>query len=527
MKRFLISTTKQFLSRGFASEKPKTVPNEDEFFSQYDQVFKKSKESFENSLKTKKPKKEKPIKDETLILRNISIEEEEEKYSPKIPSKRQMDPQKEEKMISKRISKSKSPQERRKILKLIEKTEFNPLDDLEKTKFSSKEDIKEEKRFKFQMKHVESILEEYYSKERPLPIDKFVGLYLHKHREINAPRHRHFITNTVYGMIRWKLLIDYFYKKESHRGKDLWKEKIEIYLKLQDLPIQNIPPSLQVSCPSFLYEILENDYGNEKATEICMISNQEAPIFGRVNTLKITRESLINKLKPKKINVTEGSTPNGLKFSQRYNFAAMEEYENGYFEVQDESSQISASLLNPKPRDLVMDYCCGSGGKSLAFGTQMNNKGQIYLVDIREETLKSAKKRFNRAGIQNINPLIIGHPHLEKLKEKMNWIFVDVPCSGTGTMRRNPDLKYRLDKERMKFYIDTQRSVFNDALNYLKPKGRIIYSTCSILKDENEKQIEYFKKKYKLKVEEISQSLPEEGGKDGYFAVILSKINDQ
>lgn len=200
----------------------------------------------------------------------------------------------------------------------------------------------------------------------------------------------------------------------------------------------------------------------------------------------------------------------------------MDEFKKGFFEVQDEGSQLLANLVQCQPGQLVMDFCAGSGGKTLAFAPLMKNSGQIFLHDVRAYTLQDAKKRLRRAGIQNAQIIHAEDPKLNKWKKKMDWVLVDAPCSGTGTLRRNPDMKWKFDIEMLERLIGQQRTIFEKALSFMKPEGHIVYGTCSLLKQENEHQLNHFIKTYNLKIEgQVFHSFPSLGGMDGFFGVVL------
>ncbi len=206
------------------------------------------------------------------------------------------------------------------------------------------------------------------------------------------------------------------------------------------------------------------------------------------------------------------------------NFFSLDEFKKGYFEVQDEGSQILAELVQTKPGDQFMDYCAGSGGKSLSVAAEMKNRGQIYLHDIRKRALQEAKKRLRRAGVENAQVINSGSPKLSKLKKKIDWVLVDAPCSGTGTLRRNPDMKWKFASEMPGRLAAEQRVIFEQGLSFVKPGGHIVYATCSLLREENQNQLDHFLKTYDLKlVDEPFQSLPHEGGMDGFYGVVFKK----
>jgi len=205
------------------------------------------------------------------------------------------------------------------------------------------------------------------------------------------------------------------------------------------------------------------------------------------------------------------------------NFFATEEFKQGLFEIQDEGSQLIALLVGAQPKQQVFDYCAGAGGKTLAFAPNMHSQGQIYLHDIRAHALLQARKRLKRAGIQNAQIINDDSPKLPKLKKKMDWVLVDAPCSGSGTLRRNPDMKWKFDDAMITRLVGEQRKIFERALSFMSPEGRIVYATCSIFPEENQNQIDHFVKTYNLKIEgKPFISLPKLNGMDGFFAAVLS-----
>ena len=170
-----------------------------------------------------------------------------------------------------------------------------------------------------------------------------------------------------------------------------------------------------------------------------------------------------------------------------------------------------------------MDYCGGSGGKTLAIAPFLMGKGQIFLHDIRKNVLLEAKKRLRRAGIQNYQIIQNKEELFENFKGKFDWIVLDVPCSGSGTLRRNPDLKWKFSHKKLEEYIYTQEKIFEESLNLVKNSGRIVYITCSLFQEENMNQIVKFSKKFGVKIENdnVFQTVPTPGKMDGFFSVTL------
>lgn len=371
----------------------------------------------------------------------------------------------------------------------------------------------------FRLHHLFSLLEAY--DRQTLPLDLFISHYFREHKALGS-KDRGFIAETIYALIRWKELLDFLIEAPAS-----WQKRYEVFTELDFEAVfanEEILLHVRASFPESLFNLMVSNYGAEKAFELCLISNKPAPTAIRVNSLKLSRDDLFNRWKDIYDISLSKTSPEAIIFHKKINFFNLDEFKQGFFEVQDEGSQLLAKLVQAKPGDLVLDYCSGSGGKTLAFAPDMRNSGQIYLHDIRPHALQEAKKRLKRAGIQNCQTLLPDSPNLAKLKKKMNWVLVDSPCTGTGTMRRNPDMKWRFDNEMLTRLQGQQRTIFEKALSFMHPEGRIVYGTCSLLKEENQIQLEHFIRTYQLKIEqEPFQTLPSEGGMDGFFGVVLKK----
>ena len=354
-----------------------------------------------------------------------------------------------------------------------------------------------------------------------LPLDAVLRFYFREHKAVGS-KDRAEICDTIYGMIRWKGLLDYL----CH-GEVSWEKRAEIYLEIDPeafLSKEEIPLHVRLSFPKWVLDKLIVAHGEERAIKFCLESNRRAPTTVRVNGIKTTRDELFEKWESTyEIRKTEHS-PFGIHFEKRINFFGLPEFKAGLFEVQDEGSQIVASHVKAKGGDHVLDYCAGSGGKTLAIAPQMGGKGQVYLYDIRPAMLIQAKKRLKRAGIENAQ--LLDKKKLKKrgLLGRMDWILLDVPCSGSGTLRRNPDMKWRWDEQVLPRLIEEQRKIFDETLKFLHPKGKIVYATCSVFPEENENQIAYFAKEYGMKqVGSTFLSFPRDGEMDGFFCTTLGK----
>jgi len=366
--------------------------------------------------------------------------------------------------------------------------------------------------------HLLQLLENY--SQQTLPLDRFISHYFRDHPALGS-KDRAFIAETVYHLIRWQNLLDDLAPSRS------WKDRYHTCLTIDIDALQQreeIPLATRLSFPQPLLDLLINSYGVEKASELCLISNTPALTTVRANALKICRDDLLTLWKEKYEVVPTQTSLEGIVFLKKINLFQLPEFKQGLFEVQDEGSQLLAGLMDVKPGQQVLDYCAGSGGKTLAFAPRMQGKGQIYLHDIRPLVLQEARKRLRRAGIQNSQILLPDRSHLHKLKKKMEWVLVDSPCSGTGTLRRNPDMKWKFNSDLLHRLMGQQRLIFEKALSFLHPAGRIVYATCSLLREENQCQVEHFLSTYSLQIEgEVFQTLPHPRGMDGFFGVVLKK----
>ena len=371
----------------------------------------------------------------------------------------------------------------------------------------------------FREHHVLAILNEY--EQQSLPLDYFISLYFRANKALGS-KDRGFVAETIYAMIRWRGLLD-----ELCGGSLSWEKRFDIF-RSKDFDAakhrEDIPLHVRLSFPKNLFEKILASHGIEKARELCKISNTPAPTTIRVNAMKTTRDELLAKwqgiyeITPCKFSQL------GIVFNRKVNFYELPEFKQGLFEIQDEGSQLLANLVQATPGQLVMDYCAGAGGKTLAFAPNMQNKGQIFLHDIRKHALIDSKKRLRRAGIQNAQVVHAEEDKLKKLKKSMDWVLVDAPCSGTGTLRRNPDMKWKFDEAMLNRLVSQQRVIFEKALSFLKPTGSIVYATCSLLNEENRQQLAHFSTIYNLKVEgDVFESLPLQGGMDGFFGVVLKR----
>ena len=285
---------------------------------------------------------------------------------------------------------------------------------------------------------------------------------------------------------------------------------------------------IRFSFPKDLFDSLKRRWKQETPA-LCLASNKSAPITLRANSMKTTRRELIECLCSHDIEAKEDpQSPQAITLPRRINVWVLPEFTQGLFEMQDAGSQKVAELVEVEPGESFLDYCAGSGGKALACAPRMKNRGQMFLHDIRVKALQEAKKRLRRAGIQNAQ--CINHEEKKRLtllKGRMDWVLVDAPCSGTGTLRRNPDMKWQFSYEKLCRLVKEQREIFEQALEFVRPGGKIMYATCSLLAEENEEQRDHFLRNYPLEiVGEPFQSVPRDGQMDGFYAVCMQKRVD-
>ncbi len=284
-------------------------------------------------------------------------------------------------------------------------------------------------------------------------------------------------------------------------------------------------PAILHSYPDELWEICESELGKEKWLKEAEVMNQQAGVILRVNTLKTQKNELIKKLLAEEIEVDPINIfKDALQLRKRQNIFSSKLFLDGLFEVQDAGSQLIAPFLNVEPGQKVIDACAGGGGKSLHLSALMQNKGKIIALDVEEWKLENLKKRAKRAGVNNIEAQLITDKTIDQLKNYADRLLLDVPCSGIGVIKRNPDAKWKLNKEVIEKTKVLQYKILKDYSAMLKPGGYLVYSTCSILPSENEKQVAKFTEEQNGAFELIQdKTLYPSEGFDGFYMALLKK----
>lgn len=351
---------------------------------------------------------------------------------------------------------------------------------------------------------------------------------------------RSFIAETTYEMVRWWRLINFLSPSKDPwdlfgtywlmQGNELppWDE----FARLQPEKIKSkydsiSDPGLIESVPEWLQTLGSQELGEKWEAEIHAL-NEEAEVVLRVNTLKTTRERLKNLLEADGIRsyLVKGY-PDALVLEERQNVFRHPSFKEGLFEVQDASSQLVAAALQVEPGMRVIDACAGAGGKSLHLAALMGNKGKVIAMDVEEWKLQQAKLRARRNGVSIFEPKVIeGSKTIKRLKESADRLLLDVPCSGLGVLRRNPDTKWKLSLESIQKVQETQQEILQSYPSMLKKGGQLVYATCSILPSENEEQVKKFLTSEAGKDFELIEDrkvLAQESGFDGFYIARLLK----
>lgn len=356
---------------------------------------------------------------------------------------------------------------------------------------------------------------------------------------------RAFIAETVYDTIRWKRWIEASMEKELC-PENLWEfvgtwfilqeEKLPYWDEFKKInsktvirrnynSVQNNFP-ISASIPDWLYELGLNELGKEIWENEVNAMNETAATVIRVNTLKTNRKELKKALKEEGISSEIlANYPFALELTEKNNIFRTQTFKNGWFEIQDAGSQLIAPFLNVEEGMRVVDACAGAGGKTLHLSNLMNNKGQIYALDIHEWKLTELKKRAKRNGAQNIQTKVVDSGKtIKRMENSVDRLLIDAPCSGLGVLRRNPDAKWKLTPEFIENIQKEQEKILNTYPKILKKGGAMVYATCSILPSENQRQIEKFLVNHPdFKLIRDKQLLPSQTGYDGFYMAYLEK----
>ncbi len=377
--------------------------------------------------------------------------------------------------------------------------------------------------------------------------DKVVARALKKDKRWGS-HDRKFVAETIYEIVRWKRLYTEIAEvKEPYDRDNVWRifavwavlrgYTLPDWKYFESTPVRKIKGRFdelskirkyRESIPDWMDEIGVQELGEALWSTEIAAQNEQAKVILRVNTLKTTKEKLRAILMDLNIETEFHSNyPDALILKERANVFLTDAFKEGMFEVQDASSQMVARFLDVKPGMRVVDTCAGAGGKTLHMASLMENKGQLIAMDLYESKLKQLKIRAKRNGAFNIEYRIIDSTKvIKKLHEKADRVLIDAPCSGLGVLKRNPDSKWKLQPE----FIDNIRKVQAEVLeNYskiVKPGGKMVYATCSVLPSENQEQVQKFLQTESGKQFEFVKDikvLASESGFDGFYMALFNR----
>ncbi len=361
-------------------------------------------------------------------------------------------------------------------------------------------------------------------------------------------RDRGFVAETTYDIVRWKrLYAEIANVKEPFSRDDTWRLfavwatlkgiKLPDWKYFENTPTRKIKGRFdelskirrfRESIPDWIDNLGAKELGEENWTKEIAALNKQADVILRVNTLKTNKKNLQLKLQSEDIETEFLSNHlHALKLKERSNVFITEAFKNGWFEVQDASSQLVAAFLDVKPGMKVVDTCAGAGGKTLHLASLMENKGQIVAMDIYESKLKKLKIRARRNGAHNIDLKVIESTKpIKKLYNKADRVLIDAPCSGLGVLRRNPDSKWKLEPEFLDKIRITQQNILQQYSRIVKPGGKLVYATCSVFPSENQNQVEKFLSSEPGKeftFVKDKKVLAQKPGFDGFYMALLER----
>jgi 16S rRNA (cytosine967-C5)-methyltransferase len=412
------------------------------------------------------------------------------------------------------------------------------------------------------------------------PADRRIDAYMRRRRFIGS-KDRQAITERVYGLLRRRRRLDWWVERAGLDAKTRTRLVADLVItdgigktEINDImtggkydpkppsPAEqrlittltkdkagidhpDMPADVRADCPAWLWPRFESVFGDRVVDEMGAL-NEPAPFDLRVNRLKAERDAVLAELKPLALSAqTTALSPLGIRLGQRWPVDRIPAFKDGRVEVQDEGSQIVALLADARPGLRVVDFCAGAGGKTLAMAAQMQNRGHLVACDVHAKRIERSVLRLRRAGVQNVERHTLSSerdPWVKRHARGFDRVLVDAPCTGTGTWRRNPDAKWWLKPSDIEELNVLQARILDSAQRLVKPGGRLIYVTCSVLTEENEAQIAAFLAAHgdfailpvpKLwpdavggpcpVADDMLRLTPARHGTDGFFAAILER----
>lgn len=393
------------------------------------------------------------------------------------------------------------------------------------------------------------------------PADAVLHDFFRAHRDLGS-RDRAFVADAVYGALRRLRSVEYLAHGRTPRrmllawlarwagvsvrelAPALGTDEATWLAESKAMSLSELPLAARLDLPDWLVERLQTDLPEPELEALARALNEQAPLDLRVNTLLAGREQVLKELAADEIAaVPTPYSPVGVRIRGRPAINRHPLFARGAVEVQDESSQLLGFLLAPRRHDLVVDFCAGAGGKTLLLGALMHSQGRIYAFDVSATRLARLKPRLRRSGLSNVHPQVIraeNDTRVKRLAGKIDRVLVDAPCSGLGTLRRNPDLKWRQSPQSVAELTAKQAAILRAAARLVKPGGRLVYATCSILCEENENIVGRFldentsfrlvpcagilaQQRIELDTGDFLQLRPHVHATDGFFAAVIER----
>ncbi|MCP1289443.1 RsmB/NOP family class I SAM-dependent RNA methyltransferase [Chromobacterium sp. S0633] len=410
-----------------------------------------------------------------------------------------------------------------------------------------------------QLKHIETVIGQMIRFDRPA--DAVLSAYFREHSKLGA-NDRHIIAETAFGALRRLLQLRALITPDKATPRRL---ALVALLKIHRLNVKELgdaasagekewlgqikgkalPASLEVDAelPQWVIERL----GEQTPEQVIALGKglaEGAPLDLRVNTMKMKRDELLGRLQADGLECEATPySPLGIRLKTKPSLAKHELFKAGVFEVQDEGSQLLGLITGARRGEMVVDFCAGAGGKTLLLGAQMASSGRLYAFDVSEKRLAKLKPRQARSGLSNVHPQLLASENDTKVKRlagKADRVLVDAPCSGLGTLRRNPDLKFRQSPESVAELNAKQASILASAARLVRAGGRLVYATCSLLPQENQDIVAAFladhpefklvkmdevlaEQKISLQMGDYLELKPQLHNTDGFFAAVLEK----
>jgi len=409
-------------------------------------------------------------------------------------------------------------------------------------------------------RHAEALLSELL--RSPFPADQVVSHYFRQHRELGHAD-RGFVAEAVFAVLRRKRSLSARCADEVTSRRLLLaalaclqgmnRRELEGVLSESEgkwlaqakaVKMEELPPAVRLDLPDWLYAEFSAQFGADEVVQLAAGLNQPAPLDLRVNSLKASRQGVLARLLGDGL-VAEPCTysPLGIRLAGKPALSKHPLFMDGSIEVQDEGSQLLGFLLQPKRGEMVADFCAGAGGKTLLLGALMRSQGRLYAFDVAERRLARLKPRLARSGLSNVHPVRIESERdtrIRRLAGKVDRVLVDAPCSGLGTLRRNPDMKWRQTPASVAELCAQQAAILAAAASLVKPGGRLVYATCSLLEAENEVVVQAFlarhpefsacsaqevlaRQEIAIDIGERLRLFPHRHGTDAFYAAVMER----